>query len=404
MNEPHPGSATFAGPLQGVRVLDLSAVLSGPMATAMLGDQGAQVIKIEPLTGDTSRRVGPAKGDMSAMFIAVNRGKQSVAVDLKSEAGREVVRKLALWADVLVENFRPGTLERLQLSPAALAALNPRLISLSISGFGPTGPYAGARVYDAVIQAVSGVAASHRDKATNEPTLLSTAVCDKLTALQAAQAITAALFARERDGRGRHIQLNMLDAALAFQWPDAMYNHLFMDEPPVPFPEMGAMLKPWRTSDGFVATMSPQADEFAALCAGFGQPELVHDPRFATAATRTRHTLELRALLEPFVATQPTEPLVKVMQEAGAPIGKVNERSEVLTDAQVLHNGCLAEVPHGDLGRVRLALGAAHFDGKKPTLPDPAPGLGEHTEAVLKNLGFDAAAVVALRRAGVIKG
>ena len=254
MTDPSPSQ-----PLHGIRVLDLSAVLSGPMCTALLADQGAEVIKVEPPGGDLSRRIGPAKGDMSAMFIAANRGKRSIVLDLKRAEHLQVLRDLARRADVLVENFRPGAMARLGLDHATLAAANPRLIYASITGYGQSGPYADGRVYDAVIQAVSGMSASHPSQATGEPMLLATTVCDKLSALTAAQAISAALFARERSGRGVKLELAMLDAALAFQWPDAMYNHVFVSDPPPPSPEFGVQQRPYRTRNGHVAAMTPQA-------------------------------------------------------------------------------------------------------------------------------------------------
>jgi len=300
---------TTSQPLTGVRVLDLSAVLSGPLATALLADQGADVIKVEPPGGDQSRRIGPAKGDLSAMFITANRGKRSIVLDLKRKDHLAVLRDLAGRADVLVENFRPGAMARLSLDAATLCAAHPRLIYASITGFGPSGPYAGGRVYDAVIQAVSGMSASHPSQATGEPTLLATTVCDKLTGLTAAQAICAALYARERTGQGTHLQLAMLDAALAFQWPDAMNNHLFVTDPPAAFPEFGIHQRPYRTRNGHVAAMTPQPDEFVALCKGLGHPELAADPRFADSNVRRRHVAELLPLLDALAAELLAQPV-----------------------------------------------------------------------------------------------
>ena len=272
------------------------------MATALLADQGAAVIKVESPEGDTSRRVGPAKGDLSAAFITVNRGKRSIALDLKHPEARTILTALVRQTDVLVSNFRPGVLERLGLDRAHLQTLNPTLVQLSITGFGPDGPRADDRAYDAVIQAVAGVSASHRDKHTGLPGLLSSTVCDKLTALTAAQALTAALFARERDGQGRHVEVSMLDATLAFQWVDAMYNQVFLDDAPVGFPEMGITLKPYATADGMVAVMMPQQAEFVALCHALGRPDVAQDARFSSPQARSRHPAELRATLEPLMA------------------------------------------------------------------------------------------------------
>jgi crotonobetainyl-CoA:carnitine CoA-transferase CaiB-like acyl-CoA transferase len=383
-------------PLQGIRVLDLSAVLSGPMCTALMADQGAEVIKVEPPGGDMSRRIGPAKGDMSAMFIAANRGKRSIVLDLKRADHLQVLHDLARRADVLVENFRPGAMTRLGLDHATLAAANPRLVYASITGYGQSGPYADGRVYDAVVQAVSGMSASHPSQSTGEPTLLATAVCDKLSALTAAQAIAAALFARERSGRGSKLELAMLDAALAFQWPDAMYNHVFVSDPPPPSPEFGVQQRPYRTRNGHVAAMTPQPDEFAALCRSLGRPDLAGDPRFAHIDARRRNVAELLTLLDGLIADEDTDALVARLRAEGVPIGRVNPRQQVLVDAQVLHNQALQQVDHGTLGTVRLARSAARFIGVDAPPLRPAPQRGEHGREVLAELGYDAARIDAL--------
>jgi len=391
MTDPTPSQ-----PLRSVRVLDLSAVLSGPMCTALMADQGAEVIKVEPPGGDLSRRIGPAKGDMSAMFIAANRGKRSIVLDLKRAEHLQVLRALARRADVLVENFRPGAMVRLGLDHATLSAANPRLIYASITGFGQSGPYADGRVYDAVIQAVSGMSASHPSQATGEPTLLATAVCDKLSALTAAQAIAAALFARERSGRGSKLELAMLDAALAFQWPDAMYNHVFVSDPPPPSPEFGVQQRPYRTRNGHVAAMTPQPDEFAALCRSLGRPDLADDPRFAHIDARRRNVAELLTLLDGLIADEDTDALVARLRAEGVPIGRVNTRAQVLDDAQVRHNRSLQQLDHGVLGTVRLARSAARFIGADAPLLRPAPQLGQHSREVMVELGLDAARINAL--------
>src|SRR6476646_4060248 len=249
-------SGPLAQPLAGIRVLDLSTVYSGPMAAALLADQGAEVIKVENPDGDICRRIGPAKGDISSAFIAMNRGKRSIVVDLKSEQGKAVLADLIARTDVLMENFRPGVMEKLVFDRDKLQQLNPRMIYLSITGFGQDGPYTKARVYDAVIQAVSGMCASQLEKPGGEPGLVATTICDKLTAMTAAQAVTAALLAREHDGRGRVIDLSMLDSTLAFNWPDAMYNHVWLDDPPPNWPEVGGMLRPYKTRAGYLTALA----------------------------------------------------------------------------------------------------------------------------------------------------
>jgi len=393
-------SGLLPPPLAGIRVLDLSTVYSGPLATALLADQGADVIKVESPDGDICRRIGPAKGDLSATFIAMNRGKRSIVIDLKSDQGKGVLADLIARTDVLIENFRPGVMVKLGFDRGKLQQLNPRMIYLSITGFGRNGPYSKARVYDAVVQAVSGMCASHLEKPGGEPGLVATTICDKLTSMTAAQAVTAALLARERDGHGRVIDLSMLDSTLAFNWPDAMYNHVWLDDPPPNWPEVGGTLRPYKTRDGYLTTMTPQQDEFAALCKGLGAPELAQDPRFSSVQSRARHPKEIRTMLEPLFAKDTTDELVARLHSADAPVGKVNLKSQVIGDPQVVHNGTLAEIDHGPLGRVRVARAAARFENCNSHSLRPAPHLGEHGEQVLRELGYGEARIRALNEAG----
>jgi len=389
-------------PLAGIRIVDLSTVLSGPLATALLADQGADVIKVESPEGDTARRVGPAKGDQSAMFITANRGKRLIALDLKAPQARPVLHALIDRADVLVENFRPGVMARLGLDDALLAERWPALIRLSITGFGNDGPRAGDKAYDAVIQAVSGFSASHPVRTTGEPDLLPTLVCDKLTALTAAQAVTAALLARTRDGRGRRVQVSMLDAALAFQWPDAMYKHVFVEGSPPDFPEIGTTTRPWRTTDGHVATMTPQQAEFKAVCAALGRPDIGEDPRFATSASRMKYGPELRALLEPLMAARRTAELEADARALHAPLGAVLTRQQVLDDPQVRHNGSVVTLDDPATGPLRLARSAALFDGV-PQEPRGASGaIGADGPALLRELGLRDDEIQTLAAAGVL--
>ncbi len=395
-------SGPLPPPLAGIRVLDLSAVYSGPMAAALLADQGADVIKVESPGGDICRGIGPVKGDISATFVAMNRGKRSIVLDLKKKAGQDVLRDLIARTDVLMENFRPGVMAKLGFDRDTLEQINPRLIYLSITGFGQDGPYTEARVYDAVIQAVSGMCASHLEKPGGEPGLVATTICDKLTSITAAQAVTTALLARERDGHGRIVELNMLDTALAFNWPDAMYNHMWLDDPPPPSPEVGGTLRPYKTRDGYLTTMTPQQGEFNALCKGLGASELAQDPRFSSLPARSRHPKEIRATLEPLFAAHDTDALVARLHAADAPVGKVNRKIEVLTDPQVVHNRALVEIDHGKLGRIRVARAAARFDRAEPAPLRPAPHLGADGEDVLRELGYDNGRIAQLKNAAVL--
>lgn len=392
----------MAGPLSGVRIVDLSAVVSGPMATGLLADQGADVIKVEAEGGDMTRRIGPMQGDMSPLFASINRGKRSIVLDLKQAAAREVLRDLLATADVLVENFRPGAMQRLGFDWEAVQTLNPRIIYLSISGFGQTGPYANTRVYDPVIQAVSGFADAHPDPATQEPRLLQTLVCDKITALTAAQALTAALHGRQQTGQGQRIELNMLDAGLAFLWPEALYNHSFLDAPANPVPEFGASQRLWRCIDGWFALIAPQNEEFAAMCEVFGRPDLVDDPRFANMLVRRNHADDLRAVLDPIAAQQLVDPFVARLAERGVPVGKVNYKANLADDPQVQHNQSLVDTSYAGIGRIRSARPAARFAGATVD-PAAAPHLGQHSRAILAETGRTGEAAEALFACGAVR-
>jgi crotonobetainyl-CoA:carnitine CoA-transferase CaiB-like acyl-CoA transferase len=355
------------GPLAGIRVLDLSQIVSGPMAAQWLTDQGAECIKLESPAGDPVRTVGARKGAMSAIFISVNRGKRGETLDLKNPADHPRFEKLIGWADVLVENFRPGTMEKLGFPYARCAALNPRLIWCSITGFGQDGPYASIRAYDPVVQAVSGIAATQADPAGN-PSLVQSLVCDKVTALTAAQAITAALFHRERTGEGQKVDVAMLDAAIAFNWPEGMYNHAFV-EPADAFPAYGSLTRLWSAKDGLVSMAAIQDSEFQAMRAALGDPPALADPRFATMAGRFANLGQLLPLMAAEVATRTRDELMAGFIAAGAVGGRVNSRDELLADPQVAHNGCVTTVDHGALGPVRVARHPARFSG---TPVDPA--------------------------------
>jgi crotonobetainyl-CoA:carnitine CoA-transferase CaiB-like acyl-CoA transferase len=393
----------MSGALAGIRVVDLSAVVSGPMAAGMLADQGAAVIKVEPPGGDMSRRVGPAKGDLSALFMSINRGKRSIVLDLKASEARALLARLIETADVLIENFRPGAMARLGLDYEQVKQANPGLVYLSISGFGQSGPYAHGRVYDYVIQAAAGFADAHRSAGSEVPGLLPTLLCDKLTALTAAQAVCAALHARHAGGAGQKIELSMLDASVAFLWPEAMYNHSFLTDPPPPAPEFGANQKPWQCRDGWFTTMTPQDDEFAALCRGFGRPELAADPRFAGMAARRQHYQALRDILEPIALERDVAGFVAELARAGAPVGRVNEKGMLADDPQVRHNQTLSRYAMADVGEVQLPRTPAQFGGTPAPTGLQAPHVGQHSRDILRELGKSADEIETLFAAGTVR-
>ena len=391
----------MAGAMTGIKLLDFSQIVSGPMAACILADQGADVIKLEAPSGDPVRAFGPGKGNMSATYITVNRGKRGLALDLKKPESAAIVAALIGWADVLIENFRPGAMERLGYGAARCAEINPRLIYASVSGFGPDGPYRNIRVYDPAVQAVSGIAATQLD-AAGHPSLVASLMADKLTALTAAQAITAALFARERTGVAQQVAVSMLDAAIAFNWPEAMYNHSFLDDPPAPLPNYSDLARLWPARDGQVAIGVLQDAEFVALCAAIERPDLAADPRFTRAAGRALYRDDWLPAVATEIASRDVDTLMAAFIATGAVGGRVNTRANVGDDPQVRHNRSIAEIDHGALGRVRSPIAPARFSATPSHAPRPAPGLGEHSRAILQQLGRSPADIDALITAGVV--
>ena len=388
------------GPLHGVKVVDLSVMISGPWAAMMLADQGAEVIKVEsPGLGDVMRFLGSSKGGMTGIFIGNNRGKRSLVVDLKQAAGLDIVRRLIADADVLIQNFRPGAMERLGLGCDEMHALNPRLVYVSISGYGPDGPNSHRRVYDNVIQAASGLASVQVD-ASGNPTLFRTLLCDKVTSLTAAQAITAALFARERGhAEGQHVVLAMLDAAVAFLWPDSAMDATLLDDDANRTATIGSNYSVTPLADGFVSAGSVTDAEFQGMCRALGLPEVAEDPRFSTTAARMQHIADLLPLVRGAASRTTVEQFLAGAEVHDVPASRINSLDELPADPQVVHNEVFVERDHPVAGRVREPRPAARF-GTTPSSPGrPAPRHGEHSDEIVTALGLDAAA---LRAAGVI--
>jgi crotonobetainyl-CoA:carnitine CoA-transferase CaiB-like acyl-CoA transferase len=390
-------------PLQGIRIIDVTSNASGPMAVGMLADQGADVIRFEAIRGgDPSRQVGGTRGGVSAYSAYMNRNKRSMAVDLKNAQLRPWLYKLIETADVFVQNSRPGALARSGYGFEDLHRINPQLIYVSISGFGTTGPGAGQRVYDPVIQSVAGFAAAQGTGGA--PLLMKTIASDKVAALTAAQAISSALYARERKTiGGHHVELSMLDASLAFLWPEVFWNHGFVGTEGVQTkPAIAEFYRLLRTTDGYITVIIVGDGEFAGACRALGLEALLADPRFKTLTDRFANYPLMHAEFEKAAAGLATGPLIARLLAEDVPCAKVNTLDEVITDPRVTENASLIEYEHPQGGRMRQARAPAIFAGEACTVRRPSPGLGEHTDELLESVGVTADALATLRQAGAI--
>jgi crotonobetainyl-CoA:carnitine CoA-transferase CaiB-like acyl-CoA transferase len=395
-----------AGPLAGIRVLDLSRVLAGPYCTQALADAGADVIKVEqPGKGDDTRGWGPPFVDgESCYFLAVNRGKRSLTLDLKHPRGREILRALVEGSDVLVENFRPGALDAMGFSCEACHALNPRLVYASVSGYGAGGPWGGRPGYDVIVQGESGLM-SVTGEPGGPPLRAGASVVDVMAGMNVAQGILLALLRRQQTGQGGRVEVALLDGALSLL---AYHNTawLLAGQEPRAWGNRHPNLAPYGTyvaADGVVVMGVGNEPAWRGFCAAAGRPELASDPRFATNALRVANGAALDEELAPLFLSRTADDWLSRLEAAGIPCGRVRTVSQALESEQVRARGLLLDVEHPRLGRRPFVGSPVVLDGAPRGSLRPPPLLGQHTDEVLaERLGLDAAAIQALRDQGVV--
>ncbi|MFH0983615.1 MAG: CaiB/BaiF CoA-transferase family protein [Planctomycetota bacterium] len=395
-------------PLSGIRVLDLSRILAGPWCTMMLGDLGADVIKVErPGTGDDTRTWGPPfAGGESAYYLCCNRNKKSIVIDLQNPRGTEVVKELARVCDVLVENFTPGLTKRFGLDYETLCELNPRLVYCSITAYGQDGPYRDRPGYDMVLSAVGGLMWITGPQG-GEPCKVGVAITDVVTGVHASGAITAALLWRERSGRGQYIDASLLDVQVACL-ANIASNYLVAGKEATRWGTAHESIIPYqvfRTKDYPIAVAVANQKLWAKFCELIERKQWIDDPRFQSNPKRVENREVLLPLVAEVIAQKTCDEWVELLVAASIPCGPVNNMQRLFADPQVLHRGMLAEVPHPTIGTLRLAGIPIKYSETPASIRRPPPRLGEYTDEVLTDvLGYGSEQIEALRRQGVMGG
>ena len=363
-------------------------MVSGPIATMILADQGADVIKIESPAGDHMRRVGTKHKGMTSSFLTCNRGKRSMCVDVKQSKGLALVLELVKSADVLVQNFRPGVIERMGLGEDRVRELKPDIIYLSISGFGKNGPHAHQRVYDPVIQALSGLADVQRDQKTGVPRMVRTIICDKTTALTAAHAITTALFYREKTGEGQTMDLAMLDTMVGFLWPETMGSLSFVGKEQDPAHSQKSPDLVFKTADGYITAGANSDSEWEGMCNALNRPDLICDPRFKTAQARSENIAQRRQIVSDEISSWVSETILERFDLGGVASAPILTRIDLINNPQIVENKILTIIKDEILGDVRVPRPPVQHSGQPTCVRKLAPFQGADNRALMLELGY----------------
>ena len=369
-------------PLEGVTILEFSTMITASFAAMQMCEQGARVIKVEPLNaGDPLRYIGATKGGISSLFANCNRGKEAIRVDIKTEAGQALIREMVPEIDVVIHNFRPGVMDKLGLGSDDLRSLNPSLIYTAISGFGTKGPKSSSPAYDPIIQAQSGITAT---QGKQEPAFFRTLICDKITAYTACQAVTSALYFREKTGEGQHIDLSMLDAGLFFIFPDGFQNHTLLDEDVAPQPLLIDLLyESTVTKDGAVTISAGNADQQMRSLIAMGMEHLLADERFDDMQKLLTNIDVFKSLVAGEYLKYTTDEVIAKMAEADVPCARFLDRDEVLAQEQLQANRSIDVIDHPLMGSMRVVKSPPRFGGEVLEPGSPSPDHGQHTRQVL---------------------
>ena len=388
-------------PLEGITIIEFSTMITASFAAMQMAEQGARVIKVEPLdVGDPMRYIGETKGGIGSLFANCNRGKEAIRVDIKSADGQALIREMVPHVDVVIHNFRPGVMDKLGLGSDDLRKLNNRLIYTAISGFGTTGPKQNAPAYDPIIQAQAGITAT---QGTEGPAFFRTLICDKITAYTACQAVTSALYMREKTGEGQHIDLSMLDAGLFFIFPDGFQNHTLLDDDIAPQPLLIDILYDLTiTKDGAVTISAGTPDMQMRSLIAMGMEHLLVDERFDSMEKLIANIDTFKSLVAEGYLQYTTDEVIAKMQEADVPCSRCLTKDEVLASEQLKATGTVEVVDHPLMGSMRVVKAPARFGGEQLTPGIPAPDHGQHTRSVMESFEIDGSRIEQMFENGVV--